>query len=118
MTIDEVIEKYKIPLHILKEYERWGLCGEVKKVMETWQYDDTDLERLSMIITLHEIGFENSEVETYMRLMVQGKSTEIERMKILNKKRNSTLEEIHFKEKQLDTLDYLRNEIRKNQKSK
>ena len=33
MTIDEASRRYNIPLGILKEYESWGLCGEVKKVM-------------------------------------------------------------------------------------
>ena len=54
MTIDEASERYHIPLEILHEYERWGLCGAVKKVMGSWQYDDTDLERLSMIMTLRD----------------------------------------------------------------
>ncbi|MFQ7801548.1 MAG: MerR family transcriptional regulator [Coprobacillus cateniformis] len=40
---------------ILKEYENWGLCQEVKKSW-VWHYDDRDIERLSMIITLHDIG--------------------------------------------------------------
>ena len=46
MTIQEASERYQIPMHILREYESWGLCGAVKKVMGDWQYDDTDLERL------------------------------------------------------------------------
>lgn len=57
MTIQEASERYQIPMHILREYEHWGLCGAVKKVMGAWQYDDTDLERLSTIMTLHDIGF-------------------------------------------------------------
>lgn len=32
---------------------------------------------------------------------------------MLNTKRDSTLDEIHFKEKQLDRLDYLRFEIQR-----
>ena len=80
--------------------------------MSSWAYDDSDLERLSMIITLHDIGFNNEEVEAYMSLMMQGKSTESERMKMLNAKRSHTLDEIHFKEKQLDTMDYLKSEMR------
>ena len=48
-----------------------------------------------------------------MRLLLQGKSTEEERMKMLNEKRNGTLDEIHWKERQLDRLDYLRFEIQK-----
>lgn len=47
MTIDEASRRYNIPVKILREYESWGLCGEVKKVMGSWRYDDSDIERLS-----------------------------------------------------------------------
>lgn len=113
MTIKEASERYKIPIKVLQEYESWGLCGEVKKVMGSWHYDESDIERLSTIMTLHDIGFTNEQVEKYMRLLLKGKSTEKERLKMLNEKRNGTLDEIHFKEKQLDRLDYLRFEIQK-----
>lgn len=112
MTINEASEKYNIPIEVLKEYESWGLCGDVKKVMGVWQYDDQDLERLGMIMTLHDIGFSNAEVESYMRLLLNGKSTEDERLRMLNTLRNNTLDEIHFKEKQLERMDYLRHKIR------
>jgi len=114
MTINEASEKYNIPIEVLKEYESWGLCDEVKKVMGVWQYDDQDLERLGMIMTLHDIGFSNEEVETYMRLFLDGKATESERMRMLNNLRSNALDEIHFKEKQLERMDYLRHKIRKN----
>lgn len=116
MTINEASERYKIPIKILQEYESWGLCGEVKKVMGSWQYDDSDMERLSTIMTLHDIGFTNDEIEKYMRLLVAGASTEAERMKMLETKRNGTLDEIHFKERQLDRLDYLRFEMKRAKK--
>lgn len=38
MTIHEASEKYNIPIKILREYESWGLCGEVKKIMGSWHY--------------------------------------------------------------------------------
>ena len=117
MTINEASERYKIPVKILREYESWGLCGEVKKVMGSWRYDESDMERLSTIMTLHDIGFTNDEVQQYMRLLLEGESTEKERMKMLNDKRNGTLDEIHFKEKQLDRLDYLRFEIQRGNKA-
>ncbi|MDO4269066.1 MAG: MerR family transcriptional regulator, partial [Eubacteriales bacterium] len=47
MTMEEVSRRYLIPEEILREYESWGGCGAVRKVMGDWQYDDTDLERLS-----------------------------------------------------------------------
>ena len=46
MTIHEASEKYNIPIKILQEYESMGLCVEVKKVMGSWHYDDSDIERL------------------------------------------------------------------------
>lgn len=118
MTINEASERYKIPIKILQEYESWGLCGEVKKVMGSWHYDESDMERLSTIMTLHDIGFTNDEVEKYMRLLVEGVSTEAERMKMLETKRNGTLDEIHFKERQLDRLDYLRFEMKSQNNNK
>lgn len=117
MTIDETSKRYHIPIKILKEYESWGLCGEVKKVMGRWNYDDRDLERLSTIMTLHDIGFTNDEVQQYMELLCADESTEEERMKMLNSKRSGMLDEIHFKEKQIDRLDYLRFEMQRNKKS-
>lgn len=115
MTIQEASERYQIPMHILREYESWGLCGAVKKVMGDWQYDDTDLERLSTIMTLHDIGFTTDEVEVYMRLLLEGAPSGAQRLRMLEEKRSAALDEIHFKEHQLQRLDYLRHEIRKTQ---
>lgn len=117
MTINEASERYQIPLKILREYESWGLCGAVKKVMGTWQYDDTDLQRLSIIMSLHDMGFTAQEVETYMRLLLEQEDSGEERLRMLNRKRSAALDEIHFKERQLQRLDYLRHEIRKEQEA-
>ncbi len=111
MTIDEVSKRYNIPLEILREYESWGLCCSQDKVEGIWQYDDEDIELLSMVMTLHDIGFEAQEIETYMRLLSEGQSTRQQRLVMLNKHRKTTLDEIHLKETQLEHLDYLRYSI-------
>lgn len=116
MTQQEASEHYNIPVSILQEYESWGLCGAVKKVMGVWQYDDEDLERLSTIMTLHDIGFATEEVETYMRLLLEQPDSDKKRLRMMEEKRNETLDEIHFHERQLQRLDYLRHEIQKNKK--
>ena len=115
MTIQEASERYQIPPSILREYERWGLCGAAKKVMGAWQYDDTDLERLSTIMTLHDIGFTTEEVETYMRLLLEETDSCARRLRMLEEKRSAALDEIHFKERQLQRLDYLRHKLRSTQ---
>ena len=113
MTMDEVGRQYQIPRNILEEYERWGGCHGGRNVMGAWQYDDQDIERLSLIMTLHDMGFNNSEVETYMRLTLEGDHTGSERIAMLNRRRDRTLDEIHFKEKQIAHMDYLRHEMQK-----
>ncbi len=117
MTINEASEQYSIPISILREYESWGLCDTVKTVMGVWQYDDEDIERLSMIMTLHDIGFEHDEIAHYMRLLLQGDATQAERMRILKQQRDKTLDEIHFQERRLDRLDYLRHQMRSEKKN-
>ena len=112
MTIQEVSERYNIPMDILKEYESWGINGSVKKTMGAWQYDDQDLERLSTIMALHDMGFTADEVESYMRLLLSDTDTARERMRMLEKRRDQALDEIHLKEKQLQRLDYLRHQMR------
>ena len=84
--------------------------------MGAWQYDDEDIHRLSIIMTLHDVGCSNEEVETYMRLLLEGENTEQERLAIISRHLDSTLDEIHFKQAQLDRLDYLRYKITKAQK--
>ena len=113
MTKDEASQRYRIPPHILDEYESWGLCGALKKVMGAWQYDDEDLERLSTIMTLHDIVFNSDEVETYMRLLLEQPVSDRQRLRMMEEKRKATLDEIHFRERQLQRLDYLRHEIQK-----
>ena len=117
MTIQEVSERYNIPMEILKEYENWEKDGSAEKAMGAWQYDDTDLERLSLIVSLYNMGFEGTEVASYMKLLEQ-EGTETQRMRMLNKKRYCILDQIHTQEKLLEQLDYLRYRIRKQQEAK
>ena len=111
MTMEEASARYHIPMKLLREYERWELDGKQANPVGSRQYDQTDIERLSLIMTLHDVGFTDGEVERYMRLLLSDGETADERMEMLRNKRNGTLDEIHFKQKQLDRLDYLRFEI-------
>ena len=75
------------------------MCQEVKKVMGSWQYDETDFERLSLIMMLYGLDFTVEEIKKYMKLSLE--KNEREWLKLLNKKRKGILDEVHLKEKQL-----------------
>lgn len=113
MTIDEASERYQIPAEILREYEGWGLCGADSA---SWQCEKQDLERLSLIMVLHDVGFRKDEVEEYMRLVLEGKTTRERRMRMLEERRVEALDEIHRREQKLEQLDYLRFRMQKEQK--
>lgn len=51
-----------------------------------------------------------------MRLLLEGEPSGAQRLRMLEEKRSAALDEIHFKEHQLQRLDYLRHEIRKTQR--
>ncbi len=107
MTKQEVCEKYNIPIEILDKYEIIRFAGKTDVT-----YNDSDLERLSLIMTLCDTGFSEAEVKRYMKLYTDGKSKRNECISMLENKRNSTLDEIHFKERQIENLDCLKYKIR------
>ena len=111
MTQREASEQYHIPLSILQEYESWGLCGAGKPACGAWQYDDEDLDRLSTVMTLHDIGFTAGEAERYMRLLLEKPERLQARLCMLEEKRKEILDEIHLRERKLQRLDYLRHEM-------
>ena len=100
-------------IKILKEYESMELCKTVKRVMGEWHYDDEDIKRLSMIMTLYQTDFSKEDIDEYMQLILSGENDE-ECLKILSQKRKKALDKIHILEKQISNLDYLKNEIKNN----
>ena len=53
-----------------------------------------------------------------MKLLLEKSDAKAQCLNILERKRQSILADIHFREKQLSHLDYLRYSIRKNQDTK
>ena len=109
--VDEASRQYQIPLSVFQEYERLGLCDGKRDQNGLWECDDRDLDVLGLIITLHESGFNDQEVQRYMEMVLGGEKTETARLQMLNWKRKKTLDEIHLRESQVDRLDYLRYEL-------
>ena len=51
--------------------------------MESWQYDETDFERLSLIMMLYGLDFTVEEIKKYMKLSL--KKNENECLKLLSR---------------------------------
>ena len=117
MTIQEASERYQIPMEVLRTYERCGLCPEAGQAAVERRYDGRDLERLSLILTLRDIGFTGEETERYMRLL-ERPGTEGDRLRMLEEKRAAALADIHARERQVERMDYLRHQLRKRQETR
>ena len=107
MNIKEVSEKFNINLVELENYGNIGLFDDIKIVNGIGEYEDRDIEKLSKIVTLKKVGLELEEILRYMKLVEQGDFSKDERVRILNRKRQLILEDIHNKQKSIDCLDWL-----------
>ncbi len=111
-------EKYNIPREVISLYEsiiqkHGGRNGADIIDPDSYFYDDGDLDRLSLMVTLKDSGFSEDEIRYYMEIFL-GKDPKGEaRLRMLGKKRRQVLDEIHFREKQLESIDYLRYQMRK-----
>lgn len=112
MTGEEIRTCYCIPKEIIEEYEEWkkkqGSSGSSSK----GQYDDRDLELLGKIMTLHEAGFEEKQVEMYLNFAQTGAEGQQKCFAMLQKQREQILAQIHSGEQMLERLDYLRYETK------
>lgn len=106
MNRQEVSERYRIPMRMLQEYENRALHEPGR------EYGEADLERLSMMMTLRNLGFDDGEADFYMRLLAMPGS-QARRLRMLDEKREAALDEIHRREHQLRRLDHLRRELQK-----
>ena len=114
MNIYEVSKTYGIPLCILRKYESLGLCGRFEKNGGTRQYNQNDIEALSLIMTLQSAGFTDTEIKRYMQLCACEKITLDERCAMLGKKRKRILNKIHLNRSRLELIDYICDELKEN----
>lgn len=104
MTQQELLEKYNIPAELMEKYRNFRKCSA---------FNDADVENMSMIMTLYDIGFDDEETKEYMNLCISDTDTAEERLAMLVKKRKKALSDIHSRQKQLDLIDYIRYKISK-----
>ena len=87
MTAEEIRKRYNVSAAALKIYE-----DQVRMVSEENQtkekdYDDQDLERIGMIMTLGKMGFPDEEIGIFVRMEKEGEITKGQRLGMLKKQR-------------------------------
>ncbi|WP_301859421.1 MerR family transcriptional regulator [uncultured Megasphaera sp.] len=111
MTAEEAGERYQIPAELLSDYEQWRPAWDGEQRYGNRPYDDGDIARLSMMLTLRDVGFDRDGVRQYMELFLAARNTAPERLQLLRALREQVVDDIHVRQKQLDRLDYLRYQI-------
>lgn len=103
MTLQEAEKQFGLPRSVLKEYISFGL---IRKTSIPDEYRDEDFERLGLIDTLLGAGFTPEEAKRYL-LLTESKGTDEQQLSMLKKRRRFLLEDIHKKQRFLDSIDYM-----------
>lgn len=109
MTKRDVLEQFQIPAGLLEAYE----CLPLQDFTADQGCNRRDMERISLMLTLHEIGFSREEARRYMCLFLSERNTDSQRLEMLDRRRADSLRELRCRETPLDQLDSLRCEIQK-----
>ena len=107
MRIKEVSKRFNVSITALRYYEKVGLFE-----------DDKDIERLSLILTLKNIGLSNETILKYIELNEQGAHTKKQQIQVLKLERQKLLDSIHNQQKNIDSLDYLIYQLKDKEKIK
>lgn len=103
MTLQEAEKQFGLPRSVLEKYISFGL---IRKTSIPDEYQDEDFERLGLIDTLLGAGFTPEEAKRYL-LLTESKETDEQQLSMLKKRRRFLLEDIHKKQRFLDSIDYM-----------
>lgn len=105
MKIKEVSECYNVSISTLRYYEKVGLFEDVRRIHGVREYEDKDIERLSLILTLKKVGLSIDKIAQFIQLDKEGDESKIKRMKILQCERQKVLHDIHVQQSNLESID-------------
>ncbi|MCM1532813.1 MAG: MerR family transcriptional regulator [Ruminococcus flavefaciens] len=111
MTLIEACKRFGLDEKKLAYYEENGLlCGAEHEGIT--DYDEHEIQNVSLIQFLFAAGLTVEEVKIYMRLEKDHEDAD-RRVAILRKYRCRLLDETHEKQKMIDRIDYTVHEIKK-----
>ena len=103
-TIGEMAQKINVPPSTLRYYDKEGLLPNVARSSGgRWMFQDSDLEWLSVLTCLKETGMPIREIKRFLDL---GDQAIAPRLELIQKQRQSVLDQIEQLRQALHILDY------------
>lgn len=113
MTLKEASERFRISIEKLNYYEENGLIVYETLVNDVPDYTEDELRKVGVIHALLTAGMDVNMLRKYLQLLRKKVGSKDEQIRILRKQRCELLDEIHCKQQSLDELDYMIDEIKK-----
>lgn len=106
-TVGEIAKKLNLAPSTLRYYDKEGLLPFVERSDSGIRlFKDSDLEGLKIIECLKKTGMPIKDIKVFMELCQQGDVTINERLKLIDKQRETVLEQQKQLQETLDTLNY------------
>lgn len=113
MTAEEVSRNYHISADKIKYYEENGLLEHNVLPDGKIEYTEQQIRCAGLIHSLINTGLDMEKIKEFMKLFYSDESDTREQIQILRKQRVLLLDEIHKKQRSLDELDYMIDELKK-----
>lgn len=116
MTLEEVSRNYIIDKQKLVIFEENGLTN-CRDKNGGFHYQDEDIQLVRLILTLWNTGMDIGDIRHYLSLCPKGDKSIEGRIRLLRKQRYQLVEEIHEKQKVLDSLDFMIYKMKEEEKA-
>ncbi len=106
-TVGEISKKFSIAPSTLRYYDKEGLLPFVERSKSGIRmFKDSDLEWISIIECLKKTGMPIKEIKKFVDWCIEGDSTIEQRLELIDRRKESVLEQIEQLKQTLDTLNY------------
>jgi len=108
-TVGEMAKKFNVAPSTLRYYDKEGLLPFVERSVGGIRlFKDSDFEWLSIIECLKKTGMPIKEIKHFIDWCIEGDSTIDKRLALINRQRETVLQQLKQVQDTLDILDYKR----------
>ncbi len=105
-TIGQVSEMFGLPISTLRYYDKQGLFPEMQRTGGIRQFGDREVATLRIIECLKKSGLEIKDIKQYILWNAQGDETIPQRKALIDRQRQTVMEEMQKLQDTLDVLNY------------